>query len=45
MRAGGERRIYVPAELAYGNSGNGVVPGNVSLSIGADPNLSTKRGY
>ena len=31
MRVGGKRRAYVPANLAYGSSGNGPIPPNAAI--------------
>jgi FKBP-type peptidyl-prolyl cis-trans isomerase len=31
MQVGGKRRIYVPAELAYGSQGQGNIPPNAAL--------------
>ena len=33
MRVGGQRRLLVPPELAYGDKGYGEVPGNATLTI------------
>ncbi|HWE46476.1 MAG TPA: FKBP-type peptidyl-prolyl cis-trans isomerase [Caulobacteraceae bacterium] len=33
MRPGDEWRVYVPAEFAYGDSGNGPVPGGADLEF------------
>ena len=31
MKVGGERRLVIPSELAYGESGQGAIPANADL--------------
>jgi len=31
MKIGGQRRLIIPPELAYGNNGSGSIPGNATL--------------
>lgn len=33
MQAGGERRIVIPADLAYGKKGTAGIPGNAELTF------------
>jgi FKBP-type peptidyl-prolyl cis-trans isomerase FkpA len=36
MKVGGTRRLIIPPDLAYGNDGQGAIPGNATLVFDID---------